>query len=46
MEVTKCCAISKLPVDSSASSLGEKGSLAINKASELRRYLDLGVTIG
>ncbi len=30
MEVSECCAICTHPVDSSASTLGEKGSLAIN----------------
>ncbi len=32
MEVSECCAICTHPVDSSASTLGEKGSLAINQA--------------
>ncbi len=37
MEVSECCAICTHPVDSSVSTLGEKGSLAINKASKLRK---------
>ncbi len=37
MEVSECCAIRTHPVDSSVSTLGEKGSLAINQASILLR---------
>ncbi len=38
MEVSECCAICTHPVDSSVSTLGEKGSsLAINQASKLRK---------
>ena len=37
MEVPEWCAICKHPVDSSASTLGEKGSLTINQASKSRK---------
>ncbi len=37
MEVSECCAICTHPVDSSVSTLEEKGSLAINQASILLR---------
>jgi len=37
MDVPEWCAICKHPVDSSASTLGEKGSLAINQASKSRK---------
>ncbi len=37
MEVSECCAICTYPVDSSVSTLGEKGSPVINQASKLRK---------
>ncbi len=37
MEVSECCAICTHPVASSVSTFGEKGSLAINQASKLRK---------